>query len=237
MQVIDIITDALIDIGALAPGESIEAVISSFAFRKLNDLIDQWSNEKLMVYYITEIIQTIAGATAWTIGPSGQINVPRPLRINSAFVRVATLDYPVAIIDVNAYEMIGLKQLNGPWPRALYYQPTEPIGVINFWPLPSSGEIHMFADTVFTSFATINDAIILPQGFSAALKWNLAEKLLPGFGKKDPASIQMIMENAAQGKALIKRTNMQPQQVARFDGLITKRNSADAGWILNGGFV
>src|SRR3954468_4420579 len=65
----------------------------------------------------------------------------RPLRINSAFVRVSTLDYPVSILNVEQYELIGFKTLNGPWPRALYYQPSYPTGNITFWPNPSSGEM------------------------------------------------------------------------------------------------
>ena len=46
----DIVSRALKDIGALEAGESPSADAAQDAFDMLNDLIDQWSNEEMMVY-------------------------------------------------------------------------------------------------------------------------------------------------------------------------------------------
>lgn len=232
---------SLKDIGALARGETGDAAALNDAFTTLNDMLDQWSNEPKMVFYKSEIIATIGGlGTQFTIGAGGAgatwINATRPLKINSAFVRVSTLDYPVAVLNVEEYELIGLKQLNGPWPRALYYQPTMPLGTLNFWPNPASGEIHMFVDTVFTPFATLSDTVSMPQGYKMAMRWNLAKLLMPGYGKLNQIQIAMVTENAAQGIAFIKRTNEQPQQPARFDDVLGSRRVRDAGFIMHGGF-
>jgi hypothetical protein len=211
-QAIDIISRALKDIGALEAGETPAPADAQDAFDMLNDMLDQWSNEQMMVFYKTEIIFTLtSGQTQYTIGPGGQIggtitgsisgttltvtdvsdgaialgmtmtgsgvapgtkivrfgsgaggNVnsdgtytvnisqtvgsttlsayyERPLNINSAFVRINTnengqpvlnggLDYPITILNLENYELIGFKTLNGPWPRALYYQPSETLG-------------------------------------------------------------------------------------------------------------
>ena len=240
-QPLDIVQMALKDIGALAPGEQGESAALNDAFTTLNDMLDQWSNDPMMSYYTSEIVQNIGGlGTTFTIGSGGAgstwINASRPVNIVSAFVRVSNLDYPVAILDVEEYELIGLKQLNGPWPRALYYQPTMPLGTINFWPNPSSGEIHLFCNTVFAPFATLSDTIQMPQGYRMAMRWNLAKLLMPSYGKMNQMQVQMVSENASQGIAYIKRTNMSPQQPARFDDVLTNRRGRDAGWILHGGF-
>jgi hypothetical protein len=319
-QVIDIISRALKDIGALEAGETPTPEAAQDAFDMLNDVLDQWSNESQMVTYKTEIIFPItSGQTQYTIGPNGQIGAifvgsiagttltvtsissgaialgqtlsgtgisagttivafqlgaggninevgtytlnisqtvasttinsyyQRPLAINSAFVRINTnsngqpivnggLDYPVAILNVEDYEMIGLKTLNGPWPKALYYQPTETLGNIFVWPNPSQGEMHLFADTLFTRYTSINDPIILPQGFSMALRWCLAERLMPMYGKASQTQIAMIQSFAAQAKSTIKRTNMKPIQSARFQDAMLSSRQKDAGWILSGGF-
>jgi hypothetical protein len=171
----------------------------------------------------------------------------RPLSINSAFVRVNTnsngqpilnggLDYPITILNLENYELIGLKTLNGPWPRALYYQPGESLGTITVWPNPSQGEMHIFADTLFQRFTSINDEIVIPQGYIMALRWCLAERLMPMYGKASPTQIQMINGFAGHAKATIKRTNMRPMQVARFEDSLIVGKRADAGWILTGGF-
>jgi len=319
-QPFDIISRALKDIGALEAGENPTPEAAQDAFDMLNDIVDQWSNESMMVSYKTEIIYPISpGVTQYTIGPGGTIGAvftgsisgniltvtaiasgaialgqtlngsgitngttivafqsgaggninevgtytlnisqtvtsttinsyyQRPLSINSAFVRINTysnnqpitnggLDYPVAILNVEDYEMIGLKTLAGPWPKALYYQPTETLGNIFVWPNPSQGEMHIFADTLFARYNTINDPIILPQGYSMALRWCLAERLMPMYGKASATQIGMINAYAAQAKATIKRTNMKPIQSARFQDAMLSSRQKDAGWILSGGF-
>jgi NADH:ubiquinone oxidoreductase subunit B-like Fe-S oxidoreductase len=318
---IDIISSALKDIGALAAGETPTPEAAQDAFIMMNRMIDQWSNEQMMVFYKTEIIYTLTpGQTQYTIGPGGeigavftgsitnnvltvtaitsgaislgmtitgtgvqtgtkitgfltgaggnvneagtyQINVSqnvssttlnafyqRPLSINSAFVRVNTssngqpilnggLDYPVAILNVEDYEMIGLKTLNGPWPKALYYQPTETLGNIFVWPNPAQGEMHIFADTLFSQYTSINDTMLLPQGFESCLEWCLAERLMPQYGKASSTQIQMVNAFAAQGKSTLKRTNMKPVQSARYSDALLMSRAKDAGWILTGGFL
>jgi hypothetical protein len=73
-QAIDIISRALKDIGALEAGETPAPADAQDAFDMLNDMLDQWSNEQMMVFYKTEIIFTLtSGQTQYTIGPGGQI--------------------------------------------------------------------------------------------------------------------------------------------------------------------
>jgi hypothetical protein len=319
-KALDIISRALKDIGALEAGESPSADAVQDAFDMLNDMVGQWSNEDMMVFYKNEIIFPITpGQTQYTIGPGGQVgcsfvgsiaaniltitainsggisigqtitglgvtpgtkivqfltgaggnvneagtylvNIPqslssltftgyyqRPLTINSAFVRINTnsngipinnggLDYPISILNVEDYQMIGLKTLNGPWPKALYYQPTETLGNIFVWPNPSQGEMHIFADNIFSEFTTIYDDINLPQGYTMALRWCLAERLMPMYGKASATQITMINGFAAQAKATVKRTNMRPVQSARFADAMLASRQKDAGWILSGGF-
>ena len=70
----DIISRALKDIGALEAGETPTADAAQDAFDMLNGMIDQWSNESMMVYYKNEIIFPIVpGQTQYTIGPTGEI--------------------------------------------------------------------------------------------------------------------------------------------------------------------
>lgn len=315
-QPLDIIKLALQDIGASAPGEDIDPSLSTQAFDTLNDMLDQWSNERMMLSYKTEIVHLVPGGGTYnfTIGPGGTIGsqftgsiagttltitniasgaitlgqtisgsgisngttitafgtgagevnngtgtytvnisqtvastaisgyYQRPLKLNenACFVRVqATVgnpDYPIAVLSLEDYSQIGIKTINGPWPRAVYYQPSLPLGNITYWPVPGACEVHLMADTLLQQFVTIFDAIQLPPGYKMALRWNLAELLMPSYGIIDASQAQLVMKNAAAGRAMIKRTNMQPQQVARFDWAIVSGRRKDAGWILTGGF-
>ena len=318
---LDIISRALKDIGALEAGETPTPEAAQDAFDMLNDMLDQWSNEQMMVFYKTELVYTLTqGQTQYTIGPGGQIGAnivgsisgniltvtginsggismnmtlsgagiaagtkitsflsgaggnineagtytvnisqtvasttinayyERPLTINSSFVRVNTnsngqpivnggLDYPVSVLSLDNYNMIGLKTLNGPWPKAVYYQPSEILGNLYVWPNPSQGEMHIFANQIFSRYITLNDTILLPQGYTNALRWCLAERLMPMYGKASQVQIQMINAYAAQAKATVKRTNMKPPMVSRYPDALLVSRAKDAGWILSGGFL
>lgn len=319
---LDIVTRAMKDIGAIAAGEVPTADEAQDGLDMLNDMIAQWSNENMMVFYRSEIIfQTTQNQVQYTIGPSGQmgatftgsisgnvLTVPangvtagginigmtlngtgitagtrivafqtgaggnvneggtytvspsqtassttitayyeRPLTIESGFVRVATmqggsniaggyLDYPLTVFSLEEYESIGIKQLNGPWAKGIYYQPSELLGTIYVYPNPSQGELHLFTQTIFREFQNLNDTIQLPQGYNMALRWCLAERLLPMFGKVNQIQIGLINAYAAQGKATIKRTNMRPVQIARYPDSLMVGRAKDAGFIMDGGF-
>jgi hypothetical protein len=394
---IDIISRALKDIGALEAGEVPTPDAAQDALEMLNDLIDQWSNEGMMVYNVTEIVfPVISGQTQYTIGPDpstanyigaaitgtisgkvltvqaatsgavalgqtlkgigingvatkivefltgagGNVNeagtyrlnldsttpapaftasisgttlnvtaiatgylgagatisgtgipagttitsvlsasggvgtytistslslgsramtatvtpIPitlyyqKPLGIDSAFVRVNTtsngqpiygggLDYQVSILALENYNQIGLKTLNGPWPKALYYNAGAESGNLTVWPNPSQGEMHLFTSTIYSTYDDLYENLAFPQGYAMCLRWNLAERLMPMYGKVNATQIAMINAYAAQSKATLKRTNMKPVQVASFPDAMLSGKAKDAGWILNGGFT
>lgn len=181
--------------------------------------------------YRLNVSQTVGSITMTTY-------YQRPLRINSAFVRVSSLDYPVFPLNIEQYELIGLKTLQGPWPKYLYYQPSYPVGNITFWPVPANGEMHMFAETVLSQFTTLSDTVSLPQGYLMYLRWNLAELLIPSYGKNDQVINAKIEKFAAQSRAWIKRTNMAPPIQAQFDpALVSMRRGTNPAWIYSGGFL
>jgi hypothetical protein len=172
----------------------------------------------------------------------------KPLVINSAYVRIATsqggspivnggIDYPVGILNLDNYNSIGLKTLSGPWPKALYFNPGVDSGNLFFWPNPSQGEVHIFAETIFRNYASLYDDANLPQGYTLALRWCLAERLMPMYGKTNPTLVAQISTFAAQAKSTIKRTNMAPMQVSRYQDALLMSKAKDAGWILTGGFT
>ena len=66
----EILTDALIDINALAPGQPLPANNGAVALRKLNDLLDSLSTDKDFIYTTTENIFTgwIPGTYKYSVG-------------------------------------------------------------------------------------------------------------------------------------------------------------------------
>jgi hypothetical protein len=95
----------------------------------------------------------------------------------------------------------------------------------------------MFAKTIFQRYETLYEDIVLPQGYFMCLRWNLAVRLCPMYGKTDPATLGMLATYANEARSVIKRTNMAPMQVSRYQDALLMSRAKDAGWILTGGFT
>lgn len=308
---LDIITGALRKINEYAAGEPLDDADAADALAVLNDLLEMWSTEGLMVFSNTENIVTLtanqyqytignpiggtilgttvsgtptisnvtvfptglivgsylsgagipSGTTVLSIGAStitmsanatatyptlyaityttpGDFAVDRPLHIRDAFVRITTsgsaYDYPITIDHIDQYASIGLKSLSGPWPTHLYYDPLYPLGKLYFYPNPSTaGELHLWCDSIMQNLTSLNETLNIPQGYSHALKTNLALLLAPEYGAEITPDLR---GQALAAKAYIKNLNAVVQPVSTFDSTLARSRRNDAGWILHGGF-
>lgn len=237
----NILTVTGINSGAVAQGQTLSGTGITAGTRITASLTGAGGNVNEVGTYRVNIPQTVASTTITAY-------YQKPLSIDSAFVRINTtsngqpiinggLDYPIAVLALQDYEMIGLKTLNGPWPKAIYFNPNEESGNLFVWPNPSQGEMHLFANTLFSRYDSLYNDVLLPQGYSMALRWCLAERLMPMYGKANQTQIAMISQYAAQAKSTLKRTNMSPLQTARYPDALMNSRAKDAGWILTGGFV
>lgn len=237
----NILTVTGINSGAVAQGQTLSGTGIAAGTKITASITGAGGNVNEVGTYRVNIPQTVASTTITA-------NYQKPLSIDSAFVRINTtsngqpiinggLDYPIAVLALQDYEMIGLKTLNGPWPKAIYYNPNEESGNLFVWPNPAQGEMHLFANTLFSRYDSLYNDVNLPQGYSMALRWCLAERMMPMYGKANQTQIAMISQYAAQAKSTLKRTNMSPLQTARYPDALMNSRAKDAGWILTGGFV
>ena len=230
-----------INSGAVAQGQTLSGAGIVSGTKIVRFLTGAGGNVNEVGTYELNIPQTVSSTTITAY-------YQKPLSIDSAFVRINTtsngmpilnggLDYPVDCLSLQSYELIGLKTLNGPWPKAIYYNPGEDSGNLFVWPNPSQGEMHIFANTLFSRYDSIYSTIVMPQGYNMAMRWCLAERLMPMYGKADQTQIGMIQGYAAEAKATLKRTNIAPLQVASYPDALLVGKAKDAGWILTGGFL
>ena len=205
----DIINRALRSINALGETETASPAASLLGFESLNELLGQWSNEKLMAYeVITEAFPFVAAQYSYTIGVGGNFNTTRPMSISKAYVRFNTVDYPVGIVTLDEYNDIALKTSAGQIPFVMVADAGFPLTTLLFWPAPSDAAATLYIDSTkpFTEFATPSTAVTLPPGYERALRLNLAVELMPSYG----ADVPMITQQAAVAKKAIKRINYVP---------------------------
>jgi hypothetical protein len=203
---IDIINRSLRLIGVLSSHDTADAQDANDAFNSLNMMLEQWSIEELMCYYLdNSVFNTVIGQASYTIAASGaNWTGVRPTEITSAFVRVGQIDYPLQVSSAEEYYGVSMKALQSV-PRMLYYQPEYPMGKIFLYPVPQIVyPIGITATHQFTAFTGKNQAVSFPPGYLKALIWNLAVELAPEYGKQ----LDLITaKKAIDAKALIKGKN------------------------------
>ena len=235
---LDIIRGALRGIGQYTTGETIDGQDAQDALDVLNGMLDMWSNEHLAVYNnIENVVNFVSGKAVYSVGPGGDWNIPRPLRISSAYTRItsnSTVDFPCDEISFDRYSSIGMKSQPGPWPKAFYYNTNYPLGEIRVWPVPQAGyEFHIWADMLFSGTNALTDVISMPPGYVLGLQRNLSLLLAPEYGVSPSPELK---EQARSFKRILKDTNATPQAISTYDGALVIGNANDAGFILTGGF-
>ena len=164
----------------------------------------------------------------------GDIPIPRPLRITHGFTRINQLDFWMEItMSQDRFLEILYKFQPGPWPVCGWYNPTFPYGLLNVYMAPGmAAEAHVFTDNILGNL-TIDQVLILPQGYSRAIKWNLAKELCAEYGFPLSETIKL---NAKESYHMIKTLNAVPAVVSRYDRELVRGNRPDGGWITHGGY-
>lgn len=199
----DLISDALDTNGAQGQGETLSSDDVNKALRALQRMLGTWANQNLLLYETRQGTMTLVPGTTSYL--SSLLSTGRPVSIDSAFLRMGNVDYPLTLIDNQTYDSIQFKS-NASLPVAMYVEPTYPDSQFFFYPTPSAaytvfitGRYELIAGTI-----TKDTVISLPPGYEAAIVTNLAVKSAPIFGRR---VMPELMQEARDTIAWLKRTN------------------------------
>lgn len=227
---LDIIKPALRRIGAIDALETPSPEQTQVALECLNGLIDSWSATSATALNNEEIVVTLPpNQTTMTIGTGQAIDVPRPFRVESAYVRVQNIDRNVKVVDKAEYDAVNLKDLATTWPEILWYDGGVPTGNLYFWPRASYGvELHVTVLRYLAEFASATDTQNLPQGHKRALQLALAVEVAPEFALEPSPTLVRAASNAY--RAMLRANYQVP------DLQTNVRVEARLGQFLSGGF-
>jgi hypothetical protein len=127
-------TMRLLNINAV--GDPINHEEASEMLETLNLMIDRWNMDGTLCYRVSNETFTLTANTAsYTIGVGGVLNTTRPIRIETAFTRVASgsgsvMDYPMKEFQNEEYEVIPNKGVTCYYPTNYMYNPTYPLGTL-----------------------------------------------------------------------------------------------------------
>lgn len=216
----DIITRALRKIGAIDAIEAPTAEEMSDALGSLNDVLGAWSITRGLITAQTELQLPLTGLTKYTLGEGGTLNIARPVRIESAFVREGGIDYPVGIEPIEYFDLISDKARTGS-PATAYVRYSSPLIEVSLFPVPTAGVLSMNAWCPIDEIADAYAVLDMPRYLASYLRICLQLDLAPDYGR----AIEPIWE--AQRQEL--RTQIQAVHGRRsravFDMAIQQRGS------------
>ena len=115
--------------GSLGVGQTALAEDTNDAFALLNMMIGQWAQKRWLVYHLIDVAMPMTGAQSYSIGPGGNLDTPRPDRIESAFMRMGAapqtltggFQLDVSPLDITAMDGPLTLTTADPTPRSADY--------------------------------------------------------------------------------------------------------------------
>jgi len=203
---LDIVTAALRKIGAFSTVDVIPAADANNCLDALNNLIDSWSNDKLLIPYRTQdtLTNQPAGLTSLTIGPAGQIATTRPMFLES--VSVTDTFGIIRYFDILTTEQtadLRVQSISGSATVArVAFDPQYPNANLLFYPATQyGGTITVESYKPLTTFTVLNQQIVLPPGYKRMMIFNLAVEVAGEYGIAASSDVTAI---AIQALAEIK---------------------------------
>jgi hypothetical protein len=214
---LDLISGSLRLIGALGQGQSPTGQEGSNGLDALNDMVDAWSAERLAIYTINRLVFNLtSGKQDYTMGTGADFDTPRPISIQNAGVILTTnpsqpLELPIAVLTTDQWSLVAIKNLvgSGTFPTAVYPDGGFPNQKLSFWPIPmeSGLQVALYPWQPLAQFADLTTTVSFPPGYAEALRFYLAVRLAPEYGRPTPPEVAAI---ARTSKAKIKIPNIEP---------------------------
>jgi hypothetical protein len=218
----------------MAPGQTANDDDNADAIFVLNAMLDAMPVERENCFTETIAQYTlIPNQTSYTIGPSGaDFTAPRPIRIDQASIVLNPLsslpiELPMHIVrEENEWQRVSIKAITSPISWSLYNDGAFPKSKLSLYPVSTEANgLILYTRQPFTPFAAITDTVVLPPGYADFIRYNLAVRLAPEWGRVLRAD---VLEMARQTRLVIQAGNTS-EATMRCDPAVTDTRGGRSG--------
>lgn len=212
MLVSELITQAFLDLGGIATGETITGAEQADAFLRLNQMIKSWSTEELTVPTKTHTgFAMVTGTVAYTLGTAGTlVTAGRVLRVTGASSVSGNFRQACDLLSFEQFAAQVSDPLGSQSVLAKVVAADGSFPSINLkvFPVPAAGPGTLWLDywMAIAAFAAVGDTITLPEGWEHALHFNLAVSLYPQYARASGIPPELAA-NAQQSKGSLVALN------------------------------
>lgn len=205
----DQINRALRLLGVLAEGETPSAAASQDALMALNQMLDSWNTERLMIYNtIDQVFTWPAGEITRHLGPTGEFVGLRPVLLDdSTYYRDpgTNVSFGIKFINQQQYDGIAVKTVTSTYPQVMWINMEFPNISMTIYPKPTRDlEWHFISVQELAQPAELSTVLYFPPGYLRAFTYNLAMEIAPEFGVEPSPQVSRI---AMTSKRDLKRIN------------------------------
>lgn len=230
MTGLDLIRLALVELNVQASGEPVDPDVAQDGLQLLNDMIDLWSTESLMIFTLTgEVFPLQAGKQSYTMGLGGDFNTERPVKIENITITddvnnpTQPLELPIRMLTTEEWASIAIKNISSQLPGNVYDTGDFPLRILNYYYIPQIAiKTTIYSWDALDKIATPNDDLVFPPGYAEALRTNLALRLAPHFPANSPSPITIQL--AIESKARLKALNTDPIDLKCDAGVLDDRS-------------
>ena len=186
-----IITDAMQDAGLLQDGEEPTPEQLAKYMRRLRDVINTAQIGGLKLWLLSDqSITLVAGQAAYSLKPSGDVNMTKPLRALQGYYLYTATNVRRAIWPLSWQEYLTLGQAgtlagNRGAISQYFVNKLATELQVTFWPCPDATEVangtaHLLLQTQVTNPIDLTETMLFPEEWRMFLHWGLADEICTG---------------------------------------------------------
>jgi hypothetical protein len=226
-----LITDALVEIGVLEPGEQANAGQIALGLRRVQTMIDTWAADRLTLSLQLQTTFVWPASTSSVLVGIGQtVNIDRPMWINAISFLIPgsspAIEVPIGMMDEDAFSSLSIKGLPSALPTQSFYQTnlTDSHGTLFLWPQPQSLSIVLYTPQAVGVPASLDSILQGPPGYQDAFLYQLALRFCSPFGVQIPPLLPRMASAAFEN---MKKPNVDPGAMSIDPALVP---GLGAGW-------
>lgn len=187
------------DAGLLQDGDEPNGEQLAEAMTRMNDMVNLWQTQGLKLFLLTDqSVTLVAGQSKYTLKPSGDVNIVKPLRALQAYYRdINGVRRPLVPLSWDEWNRLSI--INQTGQINSYFVDKQVLELdVYFWLVPdttaATGTAHLLLENQVTNVVSLTDNYGFPMEWAMALRWGLADELATG----QPTSIMQRCETKAR---------------------------------------
>lgn len=227
MTALDILNASARLIGVLAEGEALSSAQANNGLTSMNNMLDSWSNEQMLIpARVQETFPLVNGQGSYQMGSGApDFNTGRPQKIENIAWQQPTGSYPfnlgIDIITQDEWARIVVPTVPSNIPTKMWPQYGNPYVTLNFWPVPNVVQnVVIWSWKAISELASLTTTFSMQPGYQKAIIYNVALEISPEYGRTPN---ELVIAQAVESKAVLKRMNNQQQELNCDASLLDKK--------------